>query len=455
MIRKSNVIAVFASLLLVLGAAGCANDSSDPTADTYSGSGSGNSNSNTAVEAGITTKQKASTNAQYTKKVSIDLSDTPLSDTTVSNLKEGDDVTEWFVQNTVKDNSSASSRAVLSDEAGLSNFTVKLVKITATEIIVSFEAKTPSYDCEVYVSVVIPAECTKEAVVVTKTVQKIEVGVGVDESDDSAADMTIPNANEMKGKVFLTAIDDGKEEDYIVFSSDGSKISGIDYHNGVPGDEQYWDKYEYSENDGSLTEIYQEYKEGEMVEARRIKYYVTKINENYYLTDADFKLEKTSSDEGIYATFKYEHSKEEKENEYESKRTGSSILIFNEDHTFSGTGLSTYYSKNISYQYSYNEETSKYEKNLDSYTIYEKNRNETGEMSGIFANAGGILTLKGKNIWHEEEISTTTESGKAPVVETGKYTHIYDYENELFIYDGTDLLIAHPESKLPISGSAN
>ncbi len=412
--KISKFSLIIAGLALLFASVSCANGSSDDSPS------NGGAEPVTPAPSGETSK-----NASYSKKVTIDLKDSPLSSTTVSSLSAGADITQYFTQNTM-----VSSRAAVTDDKGLTNFKVTLVKITATELVVEFSAKTASYDCSVYVSLVIPAELTEKQVAVTKLVTKVEVGQGVTDADDaSAATLSIPTAKELAGKVFLDDINEKRNETYYyVFSDDGLTAVTAGYNTStgkkLTSDEFYSNTYTYTEETGLLK-----------VNNNDNCYYVKKANGSYFLTRPEQKFTR-SSGSGLYSTFKYEKNVEEKDRITKA----SSTITFKNDNTFSGSGNS------------YDYECDTYPKYIENQSVNVKSehiRLKTNTMSGVFANNDGILTLKSKNAWkYTKTTKETIESGE-PDTNTETYNYIYDYENDLFLYDGTNLIYAKSTTSLP------
>lgn len=362
MLINLKVKAMFAGLAFVLALAGCANQAGD---DAASG--------NPAEETEGLVLQTAEKGAAYSKDVGIDLSETPLSEDTVNTLLPGSDVSEWFNQNTL-----TAGRAVLSDKEGLEGFKVTVKEISATKLVVTFTAKTPEYDCAVYVSVTIPAEKTKDNIPVLKVVEKVAVGEGVKEEADVTVTMTIPTFDELAGKRFPYR---NNEPDMEIKLDDGNLM--INTMNA--GSE--FVKYFYDEKTGLL-------KPDEAVwhKAREGRMFVRKINGKICLLYAGYandntpyieKLERKSGN-GIYSVFELSEEREliGKNGEVYDKGSSTRTLTFNKDFSWSGTQNS----------YSYYDGTKNDDSDFNDDRIYETT--DLSNMTGFFTGENGVITVK-------------------------------------------------------------
>lgn len=357
-----NLKVIFTGLVFILAFVGCANQADDAV-----------NPGNTEETEGIVV-QVAEKGAEYSKDVGIDLSETPLSDDTVKTLTPGSDVSEWFNQNTL-----TAGRAVLSNKEGLEGFKVTVKEISATKLVVTFTAKTPKYDCAVYVSVTIPAEKTKDNVPVSKVVEKVAVGEGVKEEAEATVTMTIPKFDELAGKRFPSSNHENETE----IKLDDKNNLMINTMNA--GSE--FVKYFYDEETGLLKPdeaVWHKAREGRMF-ARKINGKICLLYAGYANDNTPYieKLERKSGN-GIYSVFELSEEREliGKNGEVYDKGSRTMTFTFNKDFSWSGTQNS----------YRYYDGTKNDDSNFNDDRIYETT--ELSNMTGFFTGENGVITVK-------------------------------------------------------------
>ena len=360
MLKKLKVI--FTGLVFILAFVGCANQADDAV-----------NPGNTEETEGIVV-QVAEKGAAYSKDVDIDLSETPLSEDTVNTLIPGSDVSEWFNQNTL-----TASRAVVNNTEGLEGFKVTVKEISVTSLVVTFTAKTPEYDCAVYVSVTIPAEKTKDNVPVVKVVEKVAVGEGVKEEAEATVTMTIPTFDELAGKRFPSS----KNENDTEIKLDDKNNLMINTMNA--GSE--FVKYFYDEKTGLLKPdeaVWHKAREGRMF-ARKINGKICLLYAGYANDNTPYiqKFERKSGN-GIYSVFVFSEEREliGKNGEVYDKVSSTMTLTFNKDFSWSGTQNS----------YRYYDGTKKSDSDYVDDLKYEENG--SAKMTGFFTSENGVITVK-------------------------------------------------------------
>jgi hypothetical protein len=310
-------------------------------------------------------------------------------------------------------------RAVVSNKKGLEGFKVTVKEISVTSLVVTFTAKTPEYDCAVYVSVTIPAEKTKDNVPVVKVVEKVAVGEGVKEEAEATVTMTIPTFNELVGKKFASSNDESDTE--IKLDDDENLIINTSEHGTK------FVKYFYDQDTGLLCPDetwWTKAREGRMF-ARNIKGKICLLDTRYDEKDKPYiqKLERKSGN-GIYSTFVYSDEREEigKNTEVYEKRTEAYSFTFNKDFSWSGL--------------------------MDGYKFYDGPKNDKCEddliyelssitkATGFFTNEGGVITVK-YNGYGKEDVKV--KAGDPSRVGGKNKSKIYKDATHCFFYDGTYL----------------
>jgi len=234
----------------------------------------------TAISADVAT-ETVTKGAAYSKDVSVDLKDNPLTDEAFAALQNRSvDLATYFRQSSVEKNSSRSATTG-ADDNGLENLSLTL-KSTSTKykIEVTITATTPSSDCTVLITAVIPAEVTENKKPVVSLVTQVKVGEGAGEASAATINFssgTIPSATEVNGLILKEEENDGDVKYYkFVTTSDGVTLTKYKQESG----ENYVterDTYTYNPATGELTSEYEKDSHSGM------NAHLVKIGNNYYI----------------------------------------------------------------------------------------------------------------------------------------------------------------------------
>ena len=221
---------------------------------------SGESSSGSSALSTITSSSAVAKGAIYTESITIDLSNSPLSEAGVSALKM--DSSQLAVTASTLTASSSSraavpaARSASSSEGSLDNYVV-IESISTTKIVFKFNNyKAPSEDGVVIVSVEIPAELTKKNEAITEAVKVLKVGDGMGSMSTAAATLTIPADSEMAGKVLKRTMNNGTEW-YVDFANkkfyEVNNLFGWSRINNGTIKEEYVYNFTYSNGTLSIT----------------------------------------------------------------------------------------------------------------------------------------------------------------------------------------------------------
>jgi len=460
-----KILGIIMCVTLSLGFFSCSDSSDD---------GGSNLPSATAISADVE-KETEGTNAPYTETRELDLSSNPLSDETVAKYKEGDDVTEFFRQSRVD----ASRAAAGSEDKGLENFKAILKSISKIKIEFEITATTPSTDCSVMITAIIPPEATESKKPFVQLVTQVEVGSGAGKSSiEKIAGFSLPKEENLKGLILKgnNGSDDDDDAVYYEFTKEDGEIIVNEYYvRSEYRDEKPDATYKYDKSTGELKEMSDPEQENSInaaissaMSSLDMSLHLVMIDNQYYIYNM-----KTSRSAGkdLDSTFSWGLDINETVN-VENEKAGKSIPMAKvtggmsvEIKTTSAgafTGAMVSNSK-ISY-------TSEFKKTMaamlsemanfmDEKEVADKKKelaemdkgisySQTSDITGVYVNNKGVLTVNGKavntSIGPDED-----ESGKMVITQK---TKVEEFKNGKAFYDGTNLYFGESfeiVSKLP------
>ena len=463
-----KILGIIMCVTLSLGFFSCSDSSDD---------GGSNLPSATAISADVE-KETEGTNALYTETRELDLSSNPLSDETVAKYKEGDDVTEFFRQSRVD----ASRAAAGSEDKGLENFKAILKSISKIKIEFEITATTPSTDCSVMITAIIPPEATESKKPFVQLVTQVEVGSGAGESSIAQIEgFSIPTEN-LKGLILKgnNGSDDDDDAVYYEFTEENSEIIVNEYYVHTEyRNEKPHATYKYNKSNGELKEIVDSEHGDAMSSAMSslgMSLHLVMIDNQYYIYNM---VVSRSAGKDLDSTFSWGMDINESVTG-EADKTGKSIIMAKvtggmsveikttSAGVFTGAMVSNakfaYTSEfknemlkamgldmsNVPPQYKEiaEKEMAEAKKQMDE-MYKDMSTSETSDITGVYVNNKGVLTVNGKTVSTSTGPDYDDESGKM-VIKTK--TDVDEFSNGKAFYDGTNLYFGESfekVSKLP------
>lgn len=456
-----KILGIIMCVMLSLGFFSCSDSSDD---------GGSNLPSATAISADVE-KETEGTNAPYTETRELDLSSNPLSDETVAKYKEGDDITEFFRQSRVD----ASRAAAGSEDKGLENFKAILKSITKIKIEFEITATTPSTDCSVMITAIIPPEATEGKKPFVQLVTQVEVGSGAGESSiEKIAGFSLPKEENLKGLILKgnNGSDDDDDAVYYEFTKKGDEIIVNEYYvRNEYRKEKPHATYKYDKSNGELKEMPDPEQENSINAAMSslgMSLHLVMIDNQYYIYNMKASR---SSGKDLDSTFSW--GLDINENiKSDASKTGNTITMAKltggmsvEIKTTSAgafTGAMVSNSK-ISYTSEFKKAMaamlSEMANFMDEKEVADEKKklaemdkgitySQTSDITGVYVNNKGVLTVNGKavntSIGPDED-----ESGKMVITQK---TKVEEFKNGKAFYDGTNLYFGESfeiVSKLP------
>ncbi len=159
------------------------------------------------------------TGASVEEQITVDFSDTPLSDTAVSDLKAGDDFSSYVTQTARASSSARAAATTVSDAAAKATVNgVTIVSVSEKKVVFKINFRTSSSDGVLVFNVTMPAKYVASGEAVSTTAKVYKVGNGLS-MDTSAKTMTIPTDSEIVNKVFKITIDGSNSVWYVDFKN--------------------------------------------------------------------------------------------------------------------------------------------------------------------------------------------------------------------------------------------
>lgn len=462
-----KILGIIMCVTLSLGFFSCSDSSDD---------GGSNLPSATAISADVE-KETEGTNAPYTETRELDLSSNPLSDETVAKYKEGDDVTEFFRQSRVD----ASRAAAGSEDKGLENFKAILKSISKIKIEFEITATTPSTDCSVMITAIIPPEATESKKPFVQLVTQVEAGSGAGKSSiEKIAGFSLPTEN-LKGLILKgnNGSDDDDDAVYYEFTEDDGEIIVNEYYVHTEyRNEKPHATYKYNKITGELKEIVDSEHGDAMSSAMSslgMSLHLVMIDNQYYIYNM---VVSRSAGKDLDSTFSLKVDINEIVN-VENEKTGKSIPMAKvtggmsvEIKTTSAGAFTGAMVSNAKFAYTsefknamltmgmdwsnvpaeYKEmlekEMAEAKKQMDE-MYKDMSTSETSDITGVYVNNKGVLTVNGKTVSTSTGPDYDDESGKM-VIKTK--TDVDEFSNGKALYDGTNLYFGESfekVSKLP------
>lgn len=453
-----KILGIIMCVTLSLGFFSCSDSSDD---------GGSNLPSATAISADVESKN-AEKGGSYTETRELDLSSNPLSDATVAKYKEGDDVTEFFRQSRVD----ASRAAADSEDKGLENFKAILKSITNIKIEFEITATTPSTDCSVMITAIIPPEATKSKKPFVQLVTQVEVGNGAGKSSIAQIEgFSIPTEN-LKGLILKgnNGSDDDDDAVYYEFTEEDDEIIVNEYYVHTEyRNEKPHATYKYNKSNGELKEIVDSEHGDAMSSAMSslgMSLHLVMIDNQYYIYNMVVTF---SWSLDINETVKGENEKTGKSIPMAKVTGGMSVEIKTTSAgAFTGAMVSNakfaYTSEfknemlkamgmdlsNVPAEYKemLEKEMAEAKKQMDE-MYKDMSTSETSDITGVYVNNKGVLTVNGKTVSTSTGPDYDDESGKM-VIKTK--TDVDEFSNGKAFYDGTNLYFGESfekVSKLP------
>ncbi|MBB5226128.1 hypothetical protein DYE50_10350 [Treponema ruminis] len=463
-----KILGIIMCVTLSLGFFSCSDSSDD---------GGSNLPSATAISADVESKN-AEKGGSYTETRELDLSSNPLSDATVAKYKEGDDVTEFFRQSRVD----ASRAAADSEDKGLENFKAILKSITNIKIEFEITATTPSADCSVMITAIIPPEATKSKKPFVQLVTQVEVGSGAGKSSIAQIEgFSIPTEN-LKGLILKgnNGSDDDDDAVYYEFTEENGEIIVNEYYVHTEyRNEKPHATYKYNKITGELKEIVDSEHGDAMSSAMSslgMSLHLVMIDNQYYIYNM---VVSRSAGKDLDSTFSWSLDINETV-KGENEKTGVSIpmamvtggmsveIKTTSAGAFTGAMVSNakfaYTSEfknemlkamgldmsNVPPQYKEiaEKEMAEAKKQMDE-MYKDMSTSETSDITGVYVNNKGVLTVNGKTVSTSTGPDYDDESGKM-LIKTK--TDVDEFSNGKAFYDGTNLYFGESfekVSKLP------
>ena len=462
-----KILGIIMCVTLSLGFFSCSDSSDD---------GGSNLPSATAISADVESKN-AEKGGSYTETRELDLSSNPLSDATVAKYKEGDDVTEFFRQSRVD----ASRAAADSEDKGLENFKAILKSITNIKIEFEITATTPSTDCSVMITAIIPPEATKSKKPFVQLVTQVEVGNGAGKSSIAQIEgFSIPTEN-LKGLILKgnNGSDDDDDAVYYEFTEENSEIIVNEYYVHTEyRNEKPHATYKYNKSNGELKEIVDSEHGDAMSSAMSslgMSLHLVMIDNQYYIYNM---VVSRSAGKDLDSTFSWgmdinesvtgEAGKPDKSItmakvtgsvRVEIKTTSAGVftgaMVSNAKFAYTsefknamltmGMDLSNVPAE---YKEMLEKEMAEAKKQMDE-MYKDMSTSETSDITGVYVNNKGVLTVNGKTVSTSTGPDYDDESGKM-VIKTKN--DVDEFSNGKAFYDGTKLYFGESfekVSKLP------
>lgn len=335
--KKTRLIAtIICAAFLTFGIAGCADDEDETT-----NSSTSQNPTQTEAESSATSLAKG---GEYSKSVTIDLSESELSDGGVAKFSVGSDVTDYFVL------SESSASRTAANYSSIKNFRAIVEAIAKKSIKVKLTATAPDSSCKVVITMSIPKDYTASGKPVVKNVAVVNVGTEAkateSEASQNLSDYTVVTRLTEK-KIFCYTYEyyDGETtKEYYSINADGTGTYS-EYADG--SGEMKSNDHSISFANGKISDddnhyLGTLYKKGDA-------YYLIKVDEDY--------ISRTSGN-GLFATFT--------EEEESDGITATTILNLKSDGSISGTFKDEYKTEG---------------------------KSEEGTLTGSFTNNNGILDI--------------------------------------------------------------
>ena len=461
-----KILGIIMCITLSLGFFSCSDSSDDGGSDLPSA---------TAISADVEEK-KAEKGAAYTENVTLDLTSNPLTDDGIEEIKKNP--AAYLRQSRVD----ASRAAAGSEDKGLDGFTVSIKEITKIKIEFEITATTPSTDCSVMITAIIPPEATESKKPFVQLVTQVKVGSGAGESSiEKIEGFSLPTKENLEGLILKgnNGSDDDDDAVYYEFTEENGEIIVNEYYVHTEyRNEKPHATYKYNKSTGELKEIVDSEHGDAMSSAMSslgMSLHLVMIDNQYYIYNM---VVSRSAGKDLDSTFSWgmdinesvtgEAGKPDKSItmakvtgsvRVEIKTTSAGVftgaMVSNAKFAYTsefknamltmGMDLSNVPAE---YKEMLEKEMAEAKKQMDE-MYKDMSTSETSDITGVYVNNKGVLTVNGKTVSTSTGPDYDDESGKM-VIKTK--TDVDEFSNGKAFYDGTKLYFGESfekVSKLP------
>lgn len=425
-----KILGIIMCITLSLGFFSCSDSSDD-----------GNDSKELKIISPDVDKAKKEPATDYSEDFTIDLSKNPLSSEGIEKIKNAP--AAYLRQSRVD-----ASRAVTgADDKGLESFEVSIKEITAVKVEFTITAKTPSENCSILITAIIPAEVTESKKAVIQLVTQIDVGEPVgDEDIGKSSDLNYATSDELNGLILKTEqkseqkTGSSKTVYYEFKEGDGSIIINEYRSYGSSIDSTPDMTYTYELNTGKLTQKVNDDEEqnwAKLMGELGMDYRLVKIDSDFYL--CSMKLDR-SSGQDLDSTFS-SHFTLKKSIKKDGLAMTDVTASFDCAVTTTSKGIFTgasVYSCKISMSPEIKKMMEQFGalggEDLSS-LVSNDSQNSNIDFTGVYVNNNGILSINGKSI-----LNLQTEEGAEQ--------EIKEFENTIALYDGKSIYFAEKLEKV-------